>query len=71
MKPPADRTLGPGRTAIFRHPWLVRVTHWVNVVCLVVLVMSGLQILRAHPGMSGKLSHGSAKVEAMPQYRCG
>ena len=49
MKPPADRTLGPGRTATFRHPWLVRVTHWVNVVCLAVLVMSGLQILRAHP----------------------
>ncbi len=49
MNRPADRTLGPGRTAIYRHPWLVRATHWVNVLCLLVLAMSGLQILRAHP----------------------
>lgn len=34
---------------MYRHPWLVRVTHWVNVLCLLVLLMSGLQILRAHP----------------------
>lgn len=45
----ADRPLGPGRTAVYRHPRVVRVTHWVNVVCLLVLLMSGLQILRAHP----------------------
>ncbi|MBA4805188.1 MAG: cytochrome b/b6 domain-containing protein [Brevundimonas sp.] len=49
MTSPADRTLGAGRTAVYRHPWVVRVTHWVNLVCLVVLLMSGLQILRAHP----------------------
>lgn len=49
MTPPADRTLGQGRTAIYRHPVLVRVSHWVNVACVLILVMSGLQILRAHP----------------------
>ena len=45
----ADRRLGARRTAVYRHPWLVRVTHWVNALCLLVLLMSGLQILRAHP----------------------
>lgn len=45
----ADRPLGQGRTAVWRHPLPVRLTHWVNVLCLVVLAMSGLQILRAHP----------------------
>ena len=49
MNRPADRTLGPGRTATYRHPWLVRATHWINAFCLLVLAMSGLQILRAHP----------------------
>ena len=37
------------RIYIFRHPAFVRVTHWINVVCVVVLVMSGLQIFNAHP----------------------
>jgi thiosulfate reductase cytochrome b subunit len=47
MRP--DRPLGEGRTAVWRHPLPVRATHWVNVICLVILLMSGLQILRAHP----------------------
>ena len=33
---------------IYRHAVLVRVTHWVNVLCLLVLLMSGLQIFNAH-----------------------
>jgi len=44
-----DRPLGPNRLAIWRHPWPVRLTHWVNVICLVFLLMTGLQILKAHP----------------------
>ncbi|MBO9502533.1 cytochrome b/b6 domain-containing protein [Brevundimonas sp. A19_0] len=44
-----DRPLALGRLEIWRHPWPVRVTHWVNVVCVVFLLMTGLQILRAHP----------------------
>lgn len=44
-----DRPLALGRLEIWRHPWPVRVTHWVNVICLVFLLMTGLQILRAHP----------------------
>ena len=44
-----DRPLGPNRVATWRHPWPVRLTHWVNVICLVFLLMTGLQILKAHP----------------------
>ncbi len=41
----------PGRRLIRRHSAVVRVTHWVNVVCLTVLLMSGLQIFNAHPAL--------------------
>jgi thiosulfate reductase cytochrome b subunit len=33
---------------IYRHTLPVRMTHWVNVLCLLVLLMSGLQIFNAH-----------------------
>ena len=45
----SDRPLTHGRLATWRHPLPVRLTHWINVVCLVFLLMTGLQILRAHP----------------------
>ena len=34
-----------------RHSAVVRVTHWVNVLCVLVLLMSGLQIFNAHPAL--------------------
>lgn len=34
-----------------RHSLVVRVTHWLNVVFVVVLLMSGLQIFNAHPAL--------------------
>jgi thiosulfate reductase cytochrome b subunit len=34
---------------IRRHSLAVRLTHWVNVVCLALLLMSGLAIFNAHP----------------------
>ena len=37
--------------AVYRHSGLVRVTHWVNAVVLLVLLMSGLQIFNAHPAL--------------------
>ncbi|HEY2660339.1 MAG TPA: cytochrome b/b6 domain-containing protein [Caulobacteraceae bacterium] len=46
---PADRPLKGGRLLIYRHTLLVRATHWVNVLSLGVLLLSGLQILCAHP----------------------
>lgn len=39
----------PHKTFIRRHSVVVRITHWVNVVCFAVLLMSGLQIFNAHP----------------------
>ncbi len=35
----------------YRHPVIVRVTHWVGVVCLAILLMSGLQIFNAHSAL--------------------
>lgn len=36
---------------VFRHRWPVRLMHWINVVCLCVLLGSGLQIFNAHPSL--------------------
>ncbi len=37
------------RVLVWRHSLLVRSTHWINVLCLTFLLMSGLQIFNAHP----------------------
>ena len=37
-----------------RHHWIVRVTHWVNAVAIVVMVGSGLQIFNAYPAFARK-----------------
>src|ERR1700753_664943 len=43
------RAGGPGRVLVARHSALVRVTHWVNVFCFSLLLMTGAQIFNAHP----------------------
>ena len=35
----------------FRHKAFVRIAHWINAVCLAVLLMSGLNIFNAHPAL--------------------
>jgi len=45
----SDKPLAGGRTLTYRHPPLVRISHWLNVIAVVVLIMSGLNILLAHP----------------------
>jgi thiosulfate reductase cytochrome b subunit len=48
----SKRQNGPkARRFIYRHAVLVRVTHWINVLCLALLLMSGLQIFNAHPAL--------------------
>ena len=37
---------------VLRHSALVRVCHWVNALCFFFLLMSGLQIFNARPGLS-------------------
>jgi Prokaryotic cytochrome b561 len=39
----------PAARVIVRHSPLVRVCHWVNAICVVVLLMSGMQIFNASP----------------------
>ena len=39
----------PEGRLVFRHSALVRVCHWVNAICFVVLLMSGMQIFNASP----------------------
>ena len=39
----------PKPVLVRRHSIIVRVTHWLNVLCLTVLLMTGLQIFNAHP----------------------
>lgn len=36
---------------IYRHTAVVRVTHWINALSLLILLMSGLQIFNAHPSL--------------------
>lgn len=45
---PSRRTRS-GRELVYRHTLLVRIAHWVNAGCFLVLLMSGLQIFNAHP----------------------
>jgi thiosulfate reductase cytochrome b subunit len=44
-----------------RHTAVVRISHWINAGCLLVLLMSGLQIFNAHPalywGISSDFDH--------------
>src|SRR5687767_9019235 len=35
-----------------RHHWIVRVTHWVNVVALGLMITSGLRIFNAYPAFA-------------------
>ena len=36
---------------VYRHRLPVRIGHWLNVVCLFILIGSGLQIFNAHPAL--------------------
>ncbi len=41
----------PHRVLISRHSLITRLTHWINLLCVAVLLMSGLQIFNAHPAL--------------------
>jgi thiosulfate reductase cytochrome b subunit len=62
-----DIPAGPGRVLAWRHSGLVRVTHWINVLAISLLLMSGLQIFNAHPA----LYWGEASVFARPWVSIG
>ena len=57
----------------YRHTLIVRITHWINVICFLVLLMSGLNIFNAHPALdwgkssyNGKPSVLEIKAQKMP-----
>lgn len=57
---------------VYRHRLPVRILHWVNVVCLVVLLMSGLQIFNAHPALYwGDDSRAATQVLEITQEQVG
>lgn len=54
----------------FRHPLFVRISHWLNVVCLPILLMSGFQIFNAHPALYwGERSDRDRPILAMKGIR--
>src|SRR5262249_55244354 len=51
---PATATLLMPQSYLYRrHTLLVRITHWINVIALTALLMSGLQIFNEHPALYG------------------
>ncbi|MES2959003.1 MAG: cytochrome b/b6 domain-containing protein [Pseudomonadota bacterium] len=51
----------PGTERFYRHRLPVRLMHWINVLSITVLLMSGLNIFNAHPALYwGKDSHFAA-----------
>jgi thiosulfate reductase cytochrome b subunit len=59
-----------GRERVYRHSLTIRVTHWVNVACMTILLMSGLQIFNAHPALYwGDRSHFGDPLLAMSAER--
>jgi thiosulfate reductase cytochrome b subunit len=41
----------PRRLLVDRHTRVTRLTHWINLLCVTMLLMSGLQIFNAHPAL--------------------
>jgi thiosulfate reductase cytochrome b subunit len=48
---PAPARAARAARRVYRHRLPVRLMHWINVVCLTVLLMSGLNIFNAHPAL--------------------
>ena len=51
MPPPDPRADAKAARRFYRHRLPVRLMHWINVLCLSILLMSGLTIFNAHPAL--------------------
>ncbi len=49
--PPAAAPAGRRREIVYRHSIAVRLTHWINALLLVLLLMSGLRLFNYHPAL--------------------
>ena len=68
----ATTTAQPPAPLIYRHRLPVRIMHWTNVICLTILLMSGLQIFNAHPILNwGHASRDDNEVLLIGQKRVG
>jgi thiosulfate reductase cytochrome b subunit len=57
---------------IYRHALPIRLTHWVNALVLIILLMSGLQIFNAHPALYwGSFSNFNRPLVSMGAMRTG
>lgn len=61
----SPRVLERSSETVRRHTRLVRATHWINAIALLLLLASGLQIFNAHPA----LYWGQASVFSSPWLR--
>jgi thiosulfate reductase cytochrome b subunit len=41
----------PEKVLVYRHAGVTRITHWINVLAVTLLLMSGLEIFNAHPAL--------------------
>ncbi|MGH6994757.1 MAG: hypothetical protein ACREES_03600, partial [Stellaceae bacterium] len=61
-----------GDRRIYRHRLWVRIAHWVNLICMSVLLMSGLQIFNAHPalywGDIARFGHPIVAIRGFPAW---
>ena len=61
---------GAAREVIYRHTFLVRLTHWINALTIFLMIGSGLNIFNAHPrlfwGQKGsELDHPILSIESV------
>ena len=58
----------PRKVLVYRHAAVTRLTHWINVLALTLLLMSGLNIFGAHPalywGMKSTFAHPWVSIGA-------
>lgn len=50
-----DQKTGMTTAAVYEHPYIVRLCHWLNTVSLFVMIGSGLQIFRVFPSFGAKI----------------
>ncbi len=59
-QPPGASDARPPKVVYYRHRLPIRVAHWINVLCLSILLLSGLGIFNAHPSLYwGQSSYSS------------
>ena len=49
-----NQKTGKTTSAVYEHPYIVRLCHWLNTIALFVMIGSGLQIFRAFPSFGAK-----------------